>query len=138
MRISDWSSDVCSSDLLGRTSRCSPPPSDILTGLGAGLLVRIFASVRGISAGIGLSTPATIPAISLACHGCHWTISDSNPLLLWASVRISGLPWTWLDVDVDYRSSGSCGFPAVRAGQLARHEQHDDGEAARQIGRAHV
>src|SRR3546814_4815675 len=49
MRISDWSSDVCSSDLFHNVSRCRPPPEKPIpfAGDGKGAVAGISCSEHG-------------------------------------------------------------------------------------------
>ena len=66
----------------GLISRYSPPPSVKLIGLSPGLVLRIFASVRGMMRVSGEVIPATIPAISSDGNGRCRLLPDANPLLL--------------------------------------------------------
>src|SRR3546814_19464150 len=89
MRISDWSSDVCSSDLYGPEARPPIVPPELegfvfaSIGFGAGFAVAGFVALWGARrpgwwAAISAGTPVAILAVA------YWRLADFELDLRWA------------------------------------------------------
>src|SRR3546814_17141512 len=108
MRISDWSSDVCSSDLLGHP--WLNPPSDCLPGKHA----HVAAIVRAHA--------------YLECHDRRWDFASVHPLMSQPIIEVALAPPSWAVCEggVDrarQRQAFAADLPAAATGRATFRER---------------